>query len=412
MTTKNRLIEFATKKGFGRNRFEDHVGIAIGYLSSKSKSVTSETIERVLNKFPELNANWLLTGIGKMEIAREIGRESDDSLYHFTTEFDGLLRIFNEGIKPQYSLEDMSFLEDDSEGNSMNTKFMAFPMFSLCDIPYERLSGADSLHRERYGKYGIGIKKEWAITQHIDTVHYTHNGTTVSKWITNLHKMFRKVLPMIRAASPQGINDYDIYDLFLNTYHHLFYAMMLCKSYSKDDSVFYDEKEWRYLPDVGNINKYLIHRNEYTEEFKNERNVQQKQREINKMIDLTLEFSVDDITHIFLENEDQKDLFVSKLNAAYSEGDIEKIRNLMVFDGQVTEKIEKEEGREDDGSLKKYIEVLEENRVLNGKIVLALEKIDVLHDNIHALNDTLGEAKNDLAEGVSAVKDALTRTGS
>lgn len=65
-STKDRLREFVSDIGYGRNKFEEYVGISLGYLSSKSNSVTSDTIEKVVNKFPDLNLNWLLTGKGGM----------------------------------------------------------------------------------------------------------------------------------------------------------------------------------------------------------------------------------------------------------------------------------------------------------------------------------------------------------
>lgn len=66
MTTKERLKEFVSKQGLGQNAFEKKVGIAIGYLASKSVSVTSDTIEKVIENFPNLNLDWLITGEGDM----------------------------------------------------------------------------------------------------------------------------------------------------------------------------------------------------------------------------------------------------------------------------------------------------------------------------------------------------------
>jgi len=66
MTTKDRLRLFSKQMGYGRNKFEEYVEIASGYLSSRSNSVTSDTIEKVIRKFPDLSLEWLLTGQGKM----------------------------------------------------------------------------------------------------------------------------------------------------------------------------------------------------------------------------------------------------------------------------------------------------------------------------------------------------------
>lgn len=68
LTTKERLQFFVKEMGYGRNKFEEYAGIGSGYLSSKSTSITSDTIEKVIAKFPNLNLEWLLTGNGLMII--------------------------------------------------------------------------------------------------------------------------------------------------------------------------------------------------------------------------------------------------------------------------------------------------------------------------------------------------------
>lgn len=66
MTTKERLKEFLSLKKVGRNKFEEALGIASGYMSSKGVSINSDVIEKSLEYFPDLNPIWLLTGEGEM----------------------------------------------------------------------------------------------------------------------------------------------------------------------------------------------------------------------------------------------------------------------------------------------------------------------------------------------------------
>lgn len=77
MSTKERLKEFVRFIGMGQNAFEKEVGIANGYLASKSLSVSSDAIEKILDKYPQLNLYWLFTGKGEMENS---DAESDDAL--------------------------------------------------------------------------------------------------------------------------------------------------------------------------------------------------------------------------------------------------------------------------------------------------------------------------------------------
>lgn len=66
MTTKDRLKVFLTSQKIGRNKFEEELGISIGYMSSKANTITSEVIEKTISAYPELNIEWLITGKGNM----------------------------------------------------------------------------------------------------------------------------------------------------------------------------------------------------------------------------------------------------------------------------------------------------------------------------------------------------------
>lgn len=66
MTTKDRLKEFLSVKGIGRNRFETQIGVSRGYLSTKSDVISSEVIEKSAEAFHDLNLDWLITGKGEM----------------------------------------------------------------------------------------------------------------------------------------------------------------------------------------------------------------------------------------------------------------------------------------------------------------------------------------------------------
>jgi phage repressor protein C with HTH and peptisase S24 domain len=94
MTTKERLKLFVQEKGFGQNAFEKEVQIAKGYIASKCKSITSDTIEKVHSRFPDLNLNWLLTGEGQPNKYRDTNEYR--GLFHYTS-FDSFRRIIKNG---------------------------------------------------------------------------------------------------------------------------------------------------------------------------------------------------------------------------------------------------------------------------------------------------------------------------
>ncbi len=83
MTTKDRLKEFLSSQKIGRNRFEEQLGISIGYMSSKATTITSDVIEKTILAYPILNLDWLITGSGEMlksATPTSVSASSDNSI--------------------------------------------------------------------------------------------------------------------------------------------------------------------------------------------------------------------------------------------------------------------------------------------------------------------------------------------
>ncbi|MBN2787399.1 MAG: helix-turn-helix transcriptional regulator [Paludibacteraceae bacterium] len=72
---KDRLKEFLEHLGMGQNKFEAHVGIANGYIASKSITMSSDILEKIKAKYPELDIDWLITGDGEMLIKESTTQE-------------------------------------------------------------------------------------------------------------------------------------------------------------------------------------------------------------------------------------------------------------------------------------------------------------------------------------------------
>lgn len=66
MGVKSRLIEFIDHKGMSRRSFSLGIGASSSFVNSISKGIGPEYIERIKEKFPELNISWLMTGDGQM----------------------------------------------------------------------------------------------------------------------------------------------------------------------------------------------------------------------------------------------------------------------------------------------------------------------------------------------------------
>ena len=72
--TLNRIKQFIDYKGLNIRSFEMEVGFSNGAFASQLKNgrtIGVDKLENILNTFPELNANWLLTGKGRMLLGRQ-----------------------------------------------------------------------------------------------------------------------------------------------------------------------------------------------------------------------------------------------------------------------------------------------------------------------------------------------------
>jgi Putative abortive phage resistance protein AbiGi, antitoxin len=159
---------------------------------------------------------------------------SSSTLFHFTDKLDKLLSILANGFYPRYNLESVDF------DNPDQTK-TAFPMVCFCDIPLSQAAA----HLEVYGKYGIGLTKEWGSQNGITPVLYTYQG---SRLLSNLSRVFIDLQDRTPRKSPEFFASLENVQ---NIYAHIKpYEGTFTHRGRKHRKVrFYDEREWRYVPD-------------------------------------------------------------------------------------------------------------------------------------------------------------------
>ncbi|MFA7615713.1 MAG: hypothetical protein WCY16_03925 [Weeksellaceae bacterium] len=66
MNVKERLKSFADSVGLTVSALEKELNVSNGYINSISKSIGLDKLELLIEKFPNLNVEWLLTGKGSM----------------------------------------------------------------------------------------------------------------------------------------------------------------------------------------------------------------------------------------------------------------------------------------------------------------------------------------------------------
>lgn len=65
VTVRDRIKLFLRHLDIGQNNFEAKVGWSNGYINN-TKSISADKLNQVLNEYPQLNLNWLITGKGEM----------------------------------------------------------------------------------------------------------------------------------------------------------------------------------------------------------------------------------------------------------------------------------------------------------------------------------------------------------
>lgn len=98
---------------------------------------------------------------------------SSNSLFHFVNRIDYLKDILINGFQARYVVENFPLLEIP----------FAIPMKCFCDIPL----GLIKKHLVKYGRYGVGISKDFAMQEGITPCFYVHeNSDTLLNYLKQI----------------------------------------------------------------------------------------------------------------------------------------------------------------------------------------------------------------------------------
>ncbi|MBS0536977.1 MAG: hypothetical protein JSR72_23200 [Proteobacteria bacterium] len=211
-------------------------------------------------------------------------------LFHFTDKKEKLLGILNGYFKVSYALERI-------EGANGKVREFAAPMVSFCDLRLSELPG----HMKNYGKYGIGLTKNWATRNGLNTVAYwTRDGRLIANMFDSLEKQFSNLWGNDSVPDPAANKSYndlvDVYRFIKN------YEGRLVRREHKDvpNFRFANEREWRHVPPDDGAYRHLP--------FVSKKAFQEKGKAYwNKTIEeLRLPFELNDIRYIIVSNEKER----------------------------------------------------------------------------------------------------------
>ena len=210
---------------------------------------------------------------------------SSNTLFHFTRKLENLIGILKEDFKPKYCVEDLSVLE------FPKSFVQAVPMTCFCDLPLSQLGE----HLSFYGNYGIGLSKEWGFKNGIGPLIYLRPNSLLADYFSKITSI------LVKQKKTEESNFALIY---------VFELLGFVKPYSghfpKDGQMvhkrFYDEREWRWVPQIG-LDNDIKPRYFENKEYENEELLAYANLKLSEKTRLL--FTPEDIKYIIVSKESE-----------------------------------------------------------------------------------------------------------
>lgn len=234
---------------------------------------------------------------------------SANSLFHFTPEKENLLSILENGFYPRYCIENVKLSYEEKYHHLAPTE-IAIPMICFCDIRLSQIK----YHVEKFGSYAIGMSMEWGIKNGLNPLMYIAPDS-------NPIKIFRdSISDSLRYLLEKHYNNTETEKLY-QLGDHILYLIRYIKPYSGKkwdgnefngkEIKFYDEREWRYIPDYYEMKRHSILPYLQKSQFLDDK---QKQKYSQQLVDnFKLDFTPKDIRYIIVDKDDEIQDMVCKI---------------------------------------------------------------------------------------------------
>jgi len=203
---------------------------------------------------------------------------SSNSIIHLTQTKTSLKGILKNGFDIHYCRETIELGD---------AKFNIYvPMVSFCDIPLSNIKE----HIVKYGKFGIGLTKEWAIKNKLNPVLYLEGGSLLS------HSVDTVILDALSEGNVSTWTDEQKCAADILRYIKNYQGNLIRKGKSKANYRFSDEREWRYVPSFTEKCKMFTSKSNY--------NTKAAKHKIDSgLVDINLSFELNDIKYILVKND-------------------------------------------------------------------------------------------------------------
>jgi hypothetical protein len=245
---------------------------------------------------------------------------SSNTLIHFTASKEALKGILSDNFKLKYCREVLSW-------SKSSRSIMRVPMVSFCDIPLSQIKD----HISKYGHYGIGLTREWAVKNRLNPVLYVQPESSLSLSYKQLLDDIAKDTKHYRDKRDTVKRVVDIARYAKNYEGSLERSGKTFKKYR-----FSDEREWRYVPPYTESCRVF-----YTEkEFITDGVAETAAKSI---VDLRLKFRPNDVKYIIIKSDREIGEFIEHLRHAkgksYSHSQIERLTTRLFTSDQIHQDI-------------------------------------------------------------------------
>lgn len=166
----------------------------------------------------------------------------------------------------------------------------AIPMVCFCDIPLSQVS----LHLKHYGNYGIGLTKDWAIKNGLSPVLYVVRNSPLASLLHSIVEQL-STFPRDALGNSPALDRFHDFSSYLKPYEGI-----SPKDPSQTMWRFYDEREWRFVPNLQGLPfRYGLAKDEFNNRATRDRTHNILWRKT------VLRYKPNDIKYLIVEREDE-----------------------------------------------------------------------------------------------------------
>jgi hypothetical protein len=251
---------------------------------------------------------------------------SADCIFHFTEKKENIVSILRNGFLPTYCIENVDFAANEKYSGFAPAE-IAIPMVCFCDIPLSQIER----HVKNYGGYAIGLTKGWGERNGINPVLYElpdSNPIKIIRDCLNISIPFVFDQNIGGDESGKRLNDIGNKLIFFFKYLKPYKGKRWDgKGFSGDEIRFYNEREWRYIPDFYEMEKKGVKLFLKADEYLNKN----LKADCNSKLqsEFKLVFSIKDIKYVIVDNEDEIHDIISEIEAIEGNFDVPERKLLL-----------------------------------------------------------------------------------